>query len=133
MTESTAVKTHHLSGLALSAQDYRALRLRGTVSPESRRGKTYFKLRFRTEEGRQRVRYLGSDPVVAEVIRRELQHLQQNRRHCMELRKHVAEARRLLRQVKYRLEDLIVVHGCHFHGFDIRRHRPRCHKKNLVE
>jgi hypothetical protein len=107
--------------LSLTAEDYRDLRRQGTVCSEDRRGKVYFKLRFRKEDGRQRVRYLGGDRAVAESIRRELQELQLHRQHQSDLRQHDMEARKLLRQVKQNLVEAIAAHGFHFHGFSIRR------------
>jgi hypothetical protein len=113
-----------LSDLLLAEQDFRALRRRGTVCSEQRRGTTYFKLRFRTEDGRQRVRYLGNDPGVAETIRRELQDLQLNRQHLVNLKRRDREARRLLRQIKQSLACAIEGVGFHYHGFAIRKKQP---------
>jgi len=116
-------EVRRLSDLSLTVEDYRALRRRGTVCTERRRGGEYFKLRFRTEDGRQRIRYLGKDPAVAETIRRELQGLQLHRRHLGVVKRRDTEARRLLRRVKQNLADAVGVLGCHFHGFAIRRRR----------
>ena len=111
--------------LALSAQDYSDLCRRGSVSSEYRRGKVYFKLRFRSEDGRQRVRYLGTDPSVARSIHRELQELQLHGRHEADLRRRDAEARRLLRRIKHDVAETIEALGFHYHGFLIRRKSSR--------
>lgn len=112
-----------LLDLSLTVEDYRALRCRGAVCAEYRHGVRYFKLRFRIEDGRQRVRYLGKDRAVAETIRRELQLLKLHRRHLGDAKRRDTEARRLLRQVKQKLADAVGAFGFHFHGFAIRRRR----------
>ena len=72
-------RIQRLLDLRLTEEEFRALRRRGTVCREHRRSGVIFKLRFRTEDGRQRVRYVGSDPKMAGMIRRELQDLQRHR------------------------------------------------------
>lgn len=124
-TSSRTRKTGSLSDLALTPDDYRDLRRQGSVCSEGRRGTIYFKLRFRTADGRQRVRYLGSDPVVAESIRRELRQLQTHRRCRTELSRRHREARKLLQQVKRNLAEVIATQGFNFHGFAIRRRSDR--------
>ena len=114
-------KTGSLSDLALTAEDYLALRRQGCVCSEDRRGTIYYKLRFRAADGRQRVRYLGSDPAVAESIRHELQHLQATRRSRAELSRRHREARKLLRQVKQNLAEAIASQGFFWHGLAIRK------------
>lgn len=114
-------KVQRLADLSLTDQDYCALRRRGTVCSEWRRGKVYFRLRFRDEDGRQRSRYLGRDSVVAETIRRELESLQLHRQHQADLRRCDSEARSLLRQIKQDLAEVIEPLGLHWHGFVLRR------------
>lgn len=114
-------KIGSLSDLALTPEDYRTLRRQGSVCSEGRRGTIYYKLRFRTADGRQRVRYLGSDPAVAESIRCELRQLQTYRRCRTELSRRHREARMLLRQVKRNLAEVIATGGFYCHGFAIRR------------
>ncbi len=119
-----------LADLSLTVQEYRALRCQGTVCSEHRRGNVYFRLRFRRADGRQCVRYLGSDPAVAETIRREVHDLQRHRRHMANLQRRDKEVRKLLRQVKQNLANAIEVFGFHWHGFEIRR---RVHREQTEE
>ena len=125
VTSKTTKKTCGLSDLALTLEDYRDLRRQGGVHSEQRRGTIYYKLRFRTSDGRQRVRYLGTDPAVAESIRHELQQLQALRRRRLDLAKRDKEARELLRQVKENLTEVLVTQGFSWHGFVIRKRNGR--------
>lgn len=114
-------RIRRLADLSLTEADLIALRRRGTVCREYRRGSVYFKLRFRTDDGCQRVRYLGSDREVAEAVRCDLRDLQRHRECFADLQRRDTEARKLLRQVKENLEEKLEVIGFHFHGFQIRK------------
>lgn len=114
-------RTQRLSDLCLSERELRCLRRQGTVCRERRRGGIVFKLRFRMEDGRQQVRYIGKDSNVVAVIRRELQELQRHRHEVTNLRRLDAEARRLLRQIKEDSRQTLANHGLHYHGFAIRK------------
>lgn len=110
-----------LADLNLSSEEIGALRCQGTVCQEIRKGIIYFKLRFRTVEGLQRVRYLGKDPVTAAKIQEELRELQFRRQQSKTLRHQDAQARQLLRQVKRLTGPLIEELGLYYHGNQIRR------------
>lgn len=116
-------RVRQLSDLGLSKDDFCALRRRGTVSREKRHGRVVFKLRFRTETGRQCVRYIGNDPSVADVIRCELQDLQLHRRVVADLKRLEAKARKLLRHGKKDSEGVIEAIGFYYHGFSLRKRR----------
>jgi hypothetical protein len=113
-----------LSELGLSAEEIAALRRQGFVSREQRRGRTLFKLRYRMPpDGKQCVRYLGSDPSVAQAVRLELAQMQRVRKLDLELgklrRRIPAGLRRRWKSAAPRLKPL----GYHFHGFMIRQVR----------
>jgi hypothetical protein len=82
-------------------------------------------LRFRGPSGEQRVRCLGSDPAIAEQVKRELAELQTNRRLKRELRKLEKQAREKLRGIRDKLAPQLNQAGFHFHGMSIRRKRTR--------
>jgi hypothetical protein len=115
-----------LADLQLTENDFRALRRCGAVCSESRRGATYFKLRFRNENGQQRVRYLGSDPVVAEAIRLELKHIQLHRHQLANLKTLICDARAVLRRTKVESQPTLELVGFYYHGLAIRRIRREC-------
>jgi hypothetical protein len=113
-----------LSGFGLSVEEIAALRRQGFVSREQRRGRTIFKLRFRMPpDGRQCVRYLGSDPDVAKAVRLELTQMQRVQNVDLELgklrRRVPAGLRRRRKSAAPQLKPL----GYHFHGFMIRQVR----------
>lgn len=117
-------ETPLLSGLGLSVEEIAALRRQGFVSREQRRGRTLFKLRYRMPpDGKQCVRYLGSDPGVAEAVRLELTQLQRVRKLDLELgkfKKRIAEGlRRKWKSAAPQFEPI----GYHFHGLMIRQVR----------
>ena len=122
-TERPRRRIQSLADLQLTEDDFRALRRRGAICSESRRGATYFKLRFRNDNGQQRVRYLGSDPEVAEGIRRELESLRQHRSQLANLRKLICHARAELRRTKMESQPALESVGFHYHGLAIRRIR----------
>ena len=115
-----------LVDLQLTENDLCALRRRGTVCAEIRRGTKYFKLRFRNEDGQQRVRYLGSDPAVAEEIRRELKHFQLHRHQLTNLKQLFCEARKALRRTKVESQPALELIGFYYHGLVIRKVRRKC-------
>jgi hypothetical protein len=106
----------------LSTEELRALLSQGFVSAERRAKHTYYKLRFRLA-GRQRVRYLGTDPEEAGQLQRILEELQARRRHKSELARRVETAARQLRGFKRILEPLVLQAGYRCHGQAIRRPR----------
>jgi hypothetical protein len=120
-----AVNRSPLARLELGAAELAALRRQGFVAREMR-GKrtTVFKLRFRFG-GRQRVRYLGTDPEQAERIQRELSELQSGRRADLALGRLHRAAAQMLRDSKQRLEPWMQQAGLRFHGGAIRRPRKQ--------
>ena len=68
--------TPHINKLDLTAEEMAALRRQGFVCRERRRGRVFFKLRFRMPTGMQCVCYLGADPAVAEEVQTELLEMQ---------------------------------------------------------
>jgi len=119
--ERRSCPVSRLADLNLSSEEIRDLRRQGTVCQEIRKGAIYFKLRFRTVKGLQRVRYLGKDPVTAAKIQEELQGLQFRRQQSKTLRHQSTQARQLLRQVKRLTGALIDELGLYYHGNQIRR------------
>lgn len=114
-----------LSRLGLSHADLEELKSQGFVGAQSREpSRPCFVLRFRSG-GRQKVRYIGTDPVRAEQIRRELAALQEERKHELELGRLTRQARRMLRETKVALEPVLNATGYIFHGRAIRRPRSR--------
>jgi len=111
--------------LRLSHADFEELKTQGFVSAQSRGLKgPRFVLRFRSG-GRQKVRYIGTDPARAERVRKELAELQKERRLGLERSKLRRQARRMLREAKVHLEPLLNAAGYAFHGQAIRRCRSR--------
>lgn len=121
-----------LAKLRLSARDVCALREQGFVSSERRRTVVIFKLRFRSQEQRQRVRYIGTNPETATAIANELIRLQQATRRRGDLRRWEATARRALRETKRQLEPLLAESGFHFYGMQIRRRRGKSYAEEAT-
>lgn len=118
-----ASHTHGLARLSLTVAERTALARQGSVSAESRhRNGTVFKLRFRLD-GRQIVRYLGTDPAAAAAVRRELDQLQNAVRTRAMSRRLVRSARKVLRDNKQALRPEAERAGFHFHGHAVRRRR----------
>jgi hypothetical protein len=115
--------TRHIETLDLTTEEMAALRRQGFVSQEHRRGRVFFKLRFRLSPGRQCVRYLGSDPAVAEEVRKELLEMQMARSMNRELSKLAKEAGQKLQSSKETLAPALAEAGYHFHGLSVRRKR----------
>jgi len=88
-------------------------------------GKSRFKLRFR-QHGRQIVRYVGSDPVVASQLRDELAQRQSVHKELQQLEYLTREAKRLLRRIKGLLAEGLETRGYRFHGLRIRRAPRSC-------
>ena len=109
-----------LARFALSDQELIDLARQGSVSQEFRGARgPFFKLRFRSG-GRQRVLYLGKDPIFAATITAELQQLQRGRRLEIDLNHLAREVRKVLRQTKQELEKDVRDLGLVFHGLIIR-------------
>jgi hypothetical protein len=107
----------------LTGEECLALRQQGFISQHlDGKGRTSFKLRFRYA-GRQRVRCLGSNPAFVEGIQGELERLQHEYQLQRQLVREVKHARRLLRESKSALKDMLEAAGFRFHGYGIRRSR----------
>jgi hypothetical protein len=115
-----------LIALRLSASELQALSYQGFVACE-RRGRTasVYKLRFRIN-GRQCVRYVGTDPQRAAVIRAALDRLQAPLQLKRQLASHLKAAQACLRNVKPRLTPHAEEAGLRFHGHYLRRPRQPC-------
>ena len=112
-----------LARLGLTAEEIAAVKRQGFVSAEMRGRKCMvFKLRFRID-GRQRVQYLGTDPLVADTVREELRRLQNGKRMDKNLQSLINEANRLLRETKSQLLPFAEAAGYRFHGRALRRTR----------
>jgi hypothetical protein len=111
-----------LGALGLTEAELAALPRQGFVSPEHRRGRLTYKLRFRFD-GRQRVCFLGDDELRARAVANELQILQRDVRARRELRKVRRATRKLLKASKQQLHGILEKHGFHFRGLAVRRHR----------
>jgi hypothetical protein len=121
--QRTAVKC--LGELGLSAAEQAALARQGFVTRE-RRGQrsTIYKLRFRFA-GRQRVRYLGTDPTAVDQVREALTVLQAKRQLELESKRLHREATELLRGSKLLLGGPLAAAGYRFHGLAVRQPRVR--------
>lgn len=117
--------TNILSSIGLNAEEFAALRRQGFVSQENRRGRAYYRLRFRMPSGKQCMRYLGHDPAVAKQAEEELAQLQADRRVDLELGKLIRQAGQKLRATKVKLTPQLEQAGYHFHGLAIRQLRVR--------
>jgi hypothetical protein len=115
--------TPHIAKLGLNAEELAALQRQGFVSRECRRGREFFKLRFRLPSGKQCVCYLGSDPLVATELQEEVAQLQAVRHIDRKLSKLIKEAGRRLTDGKGKLTPMLAEAGYHFHGLSVRRKR----------
>jgi hypothetical protein len=113
-----------LAALGLSGADLVALETQGFVSAERLpSGRVCHKLRFRRDQRKQQVRYIGVDKAKADQVRHELEQLQAGRRLDRRQRRLAGEARSLLREVKRRLTPHLAAAGFEFHGHQPRRKR----------
>ncbi len=115
--------TPHINKLDLTAEEMAALRRQGFVSRERRRGRVFFKLRFRMPTGMQCVRYLGADPAVAEEVQTELLEVQRARHLHLQLGKLAKEAGQRLKSGKAAIAPMLAEAGYHFHGLSVRQKR----------
>lgn len=111
-----------LEALRLGSEEIAALRQQGFVAGEVRTGRVIYKLRFRLQ-GRQRVRYLGTDADKAVCVERLIQTLQRGRRIKKQLRDLNHDLTEKLGETKRRLEPFLDRAGLKFHGLAIRRPR----------
>jgi hypothetical protein len=120
-----------LRGLGFGEWELTSLCRQGFISREQRRPEQapLYKLRYRLE-GRQRVRYLGSDPAFIGVIRHELSVIQQTAKRHRKMQRVLRLARRGLRRAKSALAPLLATEDCYYHGFAIRRRRRTRAPKN---
>lgn len=113
--------------LGLHPEELAALGRQGFVARQQRSpGPPLHKLRFRLE-GRQRVKSLGRDALLAARIQTALDGLQRGRRLQLVQRQLRRQAARALRSCKTQLEPVLVAAGLRFHGLAIRK--PRCPAK----
>lgn len=118
-----------LLALDLIPVQLQALRRQGSVHREQR-GKraTIYKLRFRYQ-GRQHVKYLGTDEAAAlrmQAALRQWQAAKQRRRAQRQLLKRASQ---MLRTSKQTLTPLLEAEGYHYHGQAIRRRRKSVSRK----
>lgn len=107
----------------LSPADHDSLARQGWVSEQIRpSGATTYKLRWRIE-GRQRVRYLGSDPAVAAHVRAVLIDMRCARRTERALAQLLRQARFQLAAIKRQLAPDLETIGYAYHGYTARRTR----------
>lgn len=117
--------------LKLTCEQRQSLVRQGAII-EDRRGpnKRVFKIRFR-HDGRVIVRYLTTDPDVAELARQELAEIQKETRALRKLRKLANTARFALRQAKAESTPYLLAMGLVYHGYQLRC--PRHTKRGLRE
>ncbi len=111
-----------LSELDLMPNELAAIKRQGVIRGETRRGRTFFKLRFRLH-GKVHVRYLGRDPDVVSRARLELAELQAARRVDLALRRLGCEVGPLLRAAKKKLVPLLEEASFEFHGMAVRKRK----------
>ena len=113
-----------LARLRLSEADFTALQRQGFVSTERLpSGSPCHKLRFRGDDGKQHVRYIGIDEEAKAKVEQELEELQADRRLDRELLRLTRDARALLREVKRRLTPELAGARVKFHGNELRQTR----------
>jgi hypothetical protein len=111
--------------LHLEAATIALLERQGFVQAEQRSPSSIvYKLRFRSQ-GRQHVRYLGTDNALAERVREALKNLRRRRECESQLSQLAGQVGRRLRSAKGELAPLLHELGYHFHGQAIRRRRNR--------
>lgn len=112
-------------GLGFTAEELTALARQGFVCCEPRGPNSkIFKLRFRLN-GRQKVRYLGTNEDHAQSIQWQLLELQRSTHQHQKLRRVARETRQILTLAKSKLNPLFASAGFDFHGLSIRRQRTR--------
>ena len=121
---SSGLSCPQLSRLQLSPDDLASLGRQGSVCRETRGpgGIRFFKLRFRVA-GRQRVKYLGSDPTVADQVAQELELLQREVRLRRQLARALKNARQAERDVRRSAAGVLATLGYRFHGRELRKSR----------
>ena len=124
LVETGAASLTALERLGLTPEELIAVKQQGFVSPERRGRSVIYKLRFRLDR-RQRVRYLGTNPIAADAVRDELEQLRRVNRLDRTLRKLNVETNRLLRDTKRRLEPVVARAGLKFHGHALRKPHRR--------
>ena len=123
-----------LRQLGLADADLAVLQRQGFVAAEGRKP-TRYKLRYR-RDGRQRIRYLGSQAEFVAQVRRELSQLQSPMRQARALRRSLRTASRALRKAKRSLLPVLAATGHAYHGLIIRRRRvapPEMERRVLAE
>jgi hypothetical protein len=113
------------TALNLTAEEWLAVQCQGYVSskPRGQRGCVYY-LRFRVH-GRQKARYLGSDPERAKAVQAAIEAQRRPRRALARLRRRLREVRTYLASMKPQLEPYALAAGFHFHGRAIRRRKKQ--------
>ena len=108
--------------LGLGTEETAALKLQGFVVGEPRGDRIIYKLRFRFQ-GRQRVRYLGTDSKKAARVEQFVESLQRGRCIKKQLRDLDREVTERFNAMKRRLGPFLNQAGLTFHGLAIRRPR----------
>ena len=121
-TSQTESTVSELEKLRLSPEEMQALRRQGFVATETRANVVFFKLRFRLN-GRQRTRYLGTDPTRGQAIATELLKVQRQKRIHRQIARLDVAAGRTIREWKTRLVPLLEKEGLYFHGLAVRGKR----------
>lgn len=116
-----------LSELKLSPDELAALKANGTIVQERRRNSVIYRLRFRTPDGRQQSRYLGTDQNRVQQADKELRELQHRRQTMRELKRLSDLTRRRIREHKHHLSGELHSQGYHWHGLQPRRRASERH------
>ena|SRR5436190_672426 len=111
-----------IEALGLSAAEIMTLKTQGTAIRERRGSGFVFRLRFRMH-GRLRTKYVGTDENHANLVKQQLEQLQQRRRVHKQLREIDEASRAFRRDSKKRLKPFLASAGLKFHGNTIRRTR----------
>jgi hypothetical protein len=118
--------------LGFNPAELAAIKRQGSIHQEVRGKHTIvFKLFFRLE-GRQRVKYLGTDREQVSLLQQYLEQLQDNRLQTAQVRTACRAAAQLLRETKQRLAPWVARAGLRFHGRTIRQPR-RMRPKHEVD
>ena len=137
MPKVAQLARERLTGLGLGLKELESLRDQGFVAPEfrvraGRRWGPYYKLRWR-QNGRQRVRYLGTDESAVGEIRKALKTWQQPVRLEKEVNSLFRQTRKALKSLKDALTPQICDDGKKWHGYESRRPRKPNLESETVE
>ena len=118
------IKFPRLSALEFLAWSLKCCGAPVTSNETVAAGKSYWRLRFR-HLGRLRSVYIGTDNLLVDQVRYELDLLQDQHRHDQELARAVRQSKKKLRVLKARVASGLAGIGLYYHGDQLRKRRVR--------